>query len=254
MLKLSKKITICNHHVDFRGRLGAKTLCDLFNDAANEQTIALGVDVDTFNASGITWMLHRIRLQVTRWPSKGEEIILETWPSGSDRLFAFRDFAVFSSSGQPLVRSTSEWMVIDLERRRPVRLPESVSRMAAYHEGITREITFELDSKRLPLDVTGSRRFVASYDTIDFNRHVTQASYVGWVTHALPFDFSSHHQLTELEMLYEREILPDSEVNSIYFIEENDAGARVWHRVVDASGAVTHCAARGAWSREESAR
>jgi acyl-ACP thioesterase len=227
-------------------------LCDLFNDVANEQTVGLGVDVDTFNARGITWMLHRIRLRVFRAPSRGEEVILETWPSGTDRLFAFRDFAVVSPAGELLARSTSEWMVIDLARRRPVRLPESVSRMAAYHEGVTREMSFELDARELPEGVTGSRRFVASYDTIDFNRHVTQASYVGWVTHALPFDFLDRHVLEELEVVYEHEILPDSEVDSLYLIEERDEGVRVSHRVVDASGAITHCVARSAWAREES--
>ena len=242
---------ICNHHVDARGRLGAKMLCDLFNDVANEQTLGLGVDVDTFNACGITWMLHKIRLLVNRMPSKGEEIVLETWPSGADRLFAFRDFAVITPTGELLARSSSEWMVIDLERRRPVRLPESVTRMAAHYEGMTRDIAFELDPKELPGEITGRRRFVASYDTIDFNRHVTQASYVGWVTHALPFDFSSRHLLKELEVIYEHEILPDNEVDSLYLIKETNAHILISHRVVDTPGTITHCVARSKWSREE---
>jgi acyl-ACP thioesterase len=253
MLKHAKTITICNHYTDARGRLGVKTLFDLFNDVANEQTVGLGIDVDTFNARGITWMLHRIRVRVDRLPGKGEEVILETWPSGSDRLFAFRDFAVATPAGEPLARATSEWMVIDLERRRPVRLPESVREMAAFHEGVTREMGFELERGGLPEGCTGRRRFVASYDTIDFNRHVTQASYVGWVTNALPFDFSCRHLLEELEVVYEHEIMPDSEVDSIYLVEEEDAGTRVAHRVVSANGEVTHCLARSRWSRRDPA-
>ncbi|MDR1273358.1 MAG: acyl-ACP thioesterase [Odoribacteraceae bacterium] len=248
MLKHEKKITICNHYTDVRGTLDVKILCDLFNDVANEQTVGLGVDVETFNAAGITWMLHKIRLRLSRLPAKGEKILLATWPSGADRLFAFRDFAVCSPSGELLVRSTSEWMVIDLERRRPVRLPVSVLNMAAHYEGVTREMTFDLDPKSVTSEISGRRRFVASYDTIDFNRHVTQASYVGWVTHSLPFDFLSRHLLEELEVIYEHEILPDSEVDSTYLIEERDGKIHISHRVIDVAGETTHCVARSRWS------
>lgn len=247
MLIHEKKITICNHHADIRGALDVKILCDLFNDVATEQTVGLGVDVDTFNAAGITWMLHRIRLRLSRLPARGEEILLATWPSGADRLFAFRDFAVRSATGELLARSTSEWMVIDVERRRPVRLPASVLSMAAHYEGVTREMTFDLDPKTLPPGTSGRRHFVATYDTIDFNRHVTQASYVGWVTRSLPFDFLCRHLLEELEVLYEHEILPDSEVDSTYLIEERDGKVHVSHRVIDTSGETTHCVARSRW-------
>jgi acyl-ACP thioesterase len=226
-----------------------KALFDLFNDVANEQTLGLGVDVDTFHAMGITWMLHRIRLRVERMPVKGEEVLLETWPSGADRLFAFRDFAMRDADGRPLARITSEWMVIDLARRRPVRLPEPVLAMAKHYEGVTRDMNFTLAAGTPPPPVTGQRRFVAAYDTIDFNRHVTQASYVGWVVNALPFDFLCKHAPRELEVLYEHEILPDSEVDSIYQLDEGEGNALVAHRVVNAGGSVTHCTARGEWTR-----
>jgi acyl-ACP thioesterase len=251
MLKHEKRITVHGHLTDFHGRLGVKTLCALFNDVANEQTLVLGVDVETFHRQGITWMLHRLGLRVSRLPSQGEEVIIETWPSGADRLFAFRDFAVVTPSGELLARATSEWMVIDLERRRPVRLPATVLAMAPYYEGVTREMVFQLPLVEMPAEVSGRRRFVASYDTIDFNRHVTQASYVGWVTNALPFDFLSRHVLRELEVLYEREVLPDSEVDSLYLVEEHAAGLRVTHRVEAPVGGATHCLARSVWSSRE---
>jgi acyl-ACP thioesterase len=248
MLKHEKKVEICHHYTDASGRLGVKTLCDLFNDVANEQTVGLGVDVETFRAAGITWMLHRARARVTRLPVKGETVILETWPSGADRLFAFRDLAVVTPAGEVLARLTSEWMVIDLERRRPTRLPGSVLRMACHYEGVAREMDFELDRGMIPAGITGKRRFVASYDTIDFNRHVTQASYVGWVVNALPFDFLCRHLLEEFEVIYEHEILPDSEVDSLYLLEESCGKVTVFHRVLSTTGDTTHCIARTTWS------
>ena len=56
---------------------------------------------------------------------------LETWPSGIDRLFAIRDFRMVAGE-EVLLRATSEWMVIDVNRRRPVRLPAWVTETAAF--------------------------------------------------------------------------------------------------------------------------
>lgn len=52
MLKHTDEIKICTHYTDLRERLFVKTLCDLFNDIANEQTLLLKFDVGTLNARG----------------------------------------------------------------------------------------------------------------------------------------------------------------------------------------------------------
>ena len=57
--KYIEKVKIFNHYTNYKGRLFVKTLCDLFNDVAEKQTEEYGVDVETLNAKGLTWMLHR---------------------------------------------------------------------------------------------------------------------------------------------------------------------------------------------------
>ena len=251
MLKCTTRTVIHGHYTDVRNRLFIKTLCDLFNDVANKQTLLLGVDVDTFQARGITWMLHKIHIRVSRMPVKGEEVLLETWPSGADRLFATRDFHIVTPEGEELVKLTSEWMVIDLERRRPVRLPENVLCLAKHYEGVVRDLSFELDVKTVPHEFTGARRFVASYEHIDFNLHVTQASYVGWLTNSLPYDFLKSHKLEDLEVVFEHEVLPESEVDSAYLFHEEHDRTVVFHRVNAVSGDRTHCVARSVYMKEE---
>lgn len=122
MVKYSEEIDIRGHYTDLEGRLIMKSLCDLFNDVANVQTYALKIDVPTLNEQGLTWMLHKLHILINRMPEQGENVTLETWPSGIDRLFAIRDFRMVAGE-EVLLRATSEWMVIDVNRRRPVRLP-----------------------------------------------------------------------------------------------------------------------------------
>ena len=157
MVKYSEEIKIRGHYTDLQGRLIVKSLCDLFNDVANGQTLLLGFDVPTLNTQGLTWMLHKLHIIVNRMPEQEEIVTLETWPSGIDRLFALRDFSMFSGKGDLLIRATSEWMVIDINRRRPVRLPACVTENAASCVDVVREIPFELDTKNMPEEYENSR-------------------------------------------------------------------------------------------------
>ena len=107
MVKYSEEIDIRGHYTDLEGRLIMKSLCDLFNDVANVQTYALKIDVPTLNEQGLTWMLHKLHILINRMPEQGENVTLETWPSGIDRLFAIRDFRMVAGE-EVLLRATSE--------------------------------------------------------------------------------------------------------------------------------------------------
>lgn len=249
MLKYSEEIKIRGHYTDLQGRLIVKVLCDLFNDVANVQTISLGVDVPTFNAQGLTWMLHKLRVLVNRMPMQGDTVTLETWPSGIDRLFAIRDFRMLSAEGEELLRATSEWMVIDMNRRRPVRLPASVTGTAAFCVDEPREIMFALDPKKMPEEFENSRRFTATYDNIDFNKHVTQASYMRWVTNSLAYEFLKDHELKELEIIYEHEVLPDNTVYAENHVGYDADRVVVYHQVKNEGLDQTHCFATSVWEK-----
>ena len=231
MVKYSEEIDIRGHYTDLEGRLIMKSLCDLFNDVANVQTYALKIDVPTLNEQGLTWMLHKLHILINRMPEQGENVTLETWPSGIDRLFAIRDFRMVAGE-EVLLRATSEWMVIDVNRRRPVRLPAC-----------------ELDTKKMPIDFESTRRFTATYDNIDFNKHVTQATYVRWVTNSLSYEFLKDHEITELEIIYEHEVLPDSVVCAGCHVEEEENRVKVYHQVRNESLDKTHCFAVSYWEK-----
>jgi len=248
MVKYSEKIDIRGHYTDLEGRLIVKSLCDLFNDVANVQTYALKIDVPTLNEQGLTWMLHKLHILIDRMPEQGEKVTLETWPSGIDRLFAIRDFRMLDGE-EVILRATSEWMVIDLNRRRPVRLPAFGAESGGGFWGGGWGSPSELDTKKMPTDFESTRRFTATYDNIDFNKHVTQATYVRWVTNSLSYEFLKNHEITELEIIYEHEVLPDSVVCAGCHVEEAGNRVKVYHQVKNESLDKTHCFAVSYWKK-----
>ena len=108
---------------------------------------------------------------------------------GDRPFFALRDYRMFREDGEELVRATSEWMYIDMKRRRPLRLPENVIAMSTEHNIPKLVLAPLLDEKEFGGERQGIRHFTATFDNIDFNGHVTQASYVRWITNSLPFGF-----------------------------------------------------------------
>lgn len=245
--KYTEKIRIYNHYTNYKGRLFIKTLCDLFNDVAETQTEQLGVDVGTLNRMGQTWMLHRLHIRIKKMPHKEETVLLETWPSGIDRLFALRDYRMLRQDGEELVSATSQWMTVDLNRRRPVRPSARVVGMSTSHSIPPLQFSPLFNEREVEGDLPDSREFTATFDNIDFNGHVTQASYMRWITNSLPFGFLKNHILTEAEIVYEHEIMPDSRIVSAYRIEPQAGGAVVDHRVKDGQDGRMHCVARTVW-------
>lgn len=248
--KYVEKVKIFNHYTNYKGRLFVKTLCDLFNDVAEVQTELYGVDVATLNAQGMTWMLHRLHIRLTKMPHQNEEVIIETWPSGIDRLFALRDYRMIRQNGEELVRATSEWMYIDLKRRRPMRLSERVIQMSTEHDIQRVDLPPLLNEKEFALDTEqGGRHFDATFDNIDFNGHVTQASYMRWITNSLHFEFLKKHILTDVEVIYAHEIMPDCPIYSVYQMTEEHDKVIILHRVKNQAGDLNHCIARTVWEK-----
>lgn len=247
--KYKEQIKIYNHYTNYKGHLFIKTLCDLFNDVAEGQTERLGVDVGTLNHLGQTWMLHRLHIQIFKMPHKEEVVCLETWPSGIDRLFALRDYRMLRQDGEVLVNATSEWMLIDLKRRRPLRQTEKVVEMSTTHQIEKLKLEPLFDGKEKIPEMEEARRFTATFDHIDFNGHVTQASYMRWLTNSLPFDFLKNHILMEVEVVYEHEIMPDSDIRSFYMAEQSGEKVVVTHQVKDMTGEKLHCVAKSVWKR-----
>jgi len=93
------------------------------------------------------------------------------------------------------------------------------------------------------------KEFNATYDNIDINKHVTQASYMKWSVYALPFDFFMHNNLKEVESVYMHEIKPDSKLKSGYKITNKGLRVEVLHKLTDETGKIVHCVSKTIWEK-----
>jgi acyl-ACP thioesterase len=141
-----------------------------------------------------------------RRPKLGETITVRSWPRGWERLFAVRDYDIRDASDTPIVRGRSGWIILDIERRRPLR-PQALMDKLPLNEG--------LDAlpggaggleARNGLVKAGERK--AAYSDIDYNGHVNNARYIQWIQDIMEPEILERADRMRLDINYLSEIKP----------------------------------------------
>ena len=169
-------------------RLAVPALLGFLMEAAGHNADALGFSIPQLAARNLTWMLSRLRVRLREHPGWRASLLVDTWPSGLNRLFALRDFRL-ALEGRVIGEAASAWLLIDTIRRRPVR-PEN----AADWSGMVHpERALAVDMDRLPPfpEHPGARETELSvrYGDLDVNLHATSLRYAEWLLESLPAEF-----------------------------------------------------------------
>ena len=121
MEKRTQTFGVHTYEVDAFGTIAIAALSGYLQEVAGQHAAALGVGLNTLMARGLTWVLARQRIENPVPIVVGDRLEIETWPAGIDRLAANRDFVVRRADGTEVARARTQWFVVDLETRRPVR-------------------------------------------------------------------------------------------------------------------------------------
>src|SRR5512133_1850997 len=228
MLSRTESFAVHTYEVDAFGALAVPALSGYLSEVAGLHAAELGVGLDALMARGLTWVLVRQRIENPVPVVLGDTIEIETWPSGIDRLAAVREFVV-RRGAEEVARATTEWLVLDLATRKPVRPAEVLD---ARFPRETRAPAVPLSPGKLP-DLRAwdfQKRFHVRYSDIDVNLHVTNTSYVAWATEALPRDLWLSSRLATVE---------------VHFIAETHHGAAILSRLAaTGDGAFAHAIVR----------
>jgi len=202
-----------SYETDPQGRLQVPILCQHLQEAATAHAAILGVAVESLIDSGVAWVLSRLHLAMNRWPAAEEHILVETWPEAASRLFTERRFEVVDSSKRRIGSASTLWLVLDLERRRPVRLPPQVAERLHEHELADEPRRFGDLVAPAPAEI--ELGFTVRRSDLDLAGHVNNTSYIEWAIEAVPDEVWSTADLTALE---------------IHFLSECHHGQRVVSR------------------------
>lgn len=227
MIRYSEKHTITCYETDAAWRLKPASFMNLAQEAAGRHAVYLGFGYDDLIASNTAWILSRVHVEFLDTPLWREEITLNTWHKGLNRLFFLRDFILTDSEGKERVKATTSWLVMNLETRRLVRDPKLMEEGTVC---LDNAIETPADKVQMPKDAEPVEvlRHVVAYSDIDTNGHANNAMYMQWAMDAVDYEIASQRAVKRFTINYNHEIKVGETVVISKVVLEKEDGRHVY--------------------------
>ena len=157
-----------------------------------------------------------------------EEIVIETWHRGTDRLFGLRDFRIMNGKQQTIGIASTSWLILDANSRRPLKVSEifnfNLNVASVFSSNLQKIVISE------QMDHWTTRR--VNYSDLDVVGHVNNVKYLEWCIDALENEVLMIHEIGEIEINYINEANAGEEIE-ILGSRESDGEIRFLARSAD---------------------
>ena len=177
------RYTIEPRDVDATLRVRIYSMGDYMMAAANDDADTLGFGLRDLNVGNSSWVLSRMAIEMTRIPSRYEQIDIYTWVSDYGRLMTTRNMVVTDAEGREIGATVTQWAMIDLSTRRPLDLSALSGKRTSL---VDREPPIEKPRKIGQVECQVERSHRVVYSDIDFNGHVNSMKYLEWMADTMP--------------------------------------------------------------------
>lgn len=208
---------IAPQFVDFQSKVKLSHLIDLILTASGMNADENGFGIRHLNSLGGTWVLSRFALELNLLPKEYEKIAIETWVEEVHSLNTIRNYRIYNEQGNVIGNSTSVWVMINIETRRPMEL-KLLNGIEDYAVNKTSGI-----ERPLKLDAVGGEpieQFSVKYTDIDINQHVNTVHYLDWMLNTFSLDEHREYDVKRIDINFMNEMLFADEVT--IFREEKD--------------------------------
>jgi len=223
MIEYQRSYRIPVYEMGFNHKLSPHSLFNYLQDIASEHAEILKFGKDDLIKENRFWVLSRIAVKIIEWPLWEETILVKTWPRGTEKLFALRDFEVTGKNGQPVAMASSSWLVVDRTSRR-VQRPDSV--LSHFNEEFPTKSSLGRNASKVDAPAPGSVKsspFRVQVSDLDINLHVNNVKYLKWVTDSYDLDFRMKHIPEFIEINYLAESRYNDEISISTSSAENNA-------------------------------
>ena len=215
-----ERYQIRSYEVDCRNRLSILTLFAYMQEAAGKHAEALGISIHQLISENYTWLLSRLKIQISSFPGWNDQVQVSTWPSGVQQLFALRDFELKDVSGRSVAAALSAWLIIDLQKRRPVRISPFVERLKPI-EG-SHILENRLDKLPALSEHSQIKNFVVRYSDLDINQHANNVKFVEWLVEGVPDGILNNLVPVEIEINFLAEAFYNDKIRATCSPQNSD--------------------------------
>jgi len=248
LLLFEKEYRIHVYETGPDGKLNLYSLFNYMQDIASDHAIKLGFGRDDLMRDNRFWVLSRIYAVIDTCPLWGETIVVKTWPNGTDKLFALRNYEVRYPDGRHIASGTSSWLILDHTTKK-VQRPDSI--LSQYNPDLHNDNSpIRYATKIEAADENGLRSplFRIKVSDLDVNQHTNNVRYLKWATDTYDLDFIMNNDPQSAEINY----LAESKFNEEIMIRtstDDPAGSFYNHSIFRTTDNKELCRIRIEWEK-----
>ena len=200
-LLYSQNFKILASSVDRYGRLKPAIMLSYIQEVAGVHGSALGASYEALAQRGLFWAIIRQKVQITRMPTEGETIRLETWAMPATRTYFPRSTVAYDVDGNEIFRALGMWVLMDMKTRAMV-LP---GKAGIEVQGRLTGSELKAPGSLAPKNLTRITPRRVGYSDLDRNGHMNNTRCLEWIGDLLPSAFHCDHIPAEIIVCYHAE-------------------------------------------------
>lgn len=229
-MKYNQNFKIPYYETDKYGELRPVSLLKYLGEVSMIHNTLL-VDMEEMKRLNYGWMLNRWKVKIDRYPKGGENIRIETWISGAEKFYAYREFIIYDEEDLEIGKVSAVWIFMDMNRKRPIRIQSE-------HYDLKNILNLKNFSGyyrfQSNIEVSNIIDFHIRKSDIDYNDHVNNSKYLEWMVETIPDNIYRNYMLSEFEIIYKKEIkYPNTILSGNKEVENLGDEIKYIHKIVD---------------------
>ncbi len=213
--------------VDVFGRLSMNIIAQYIQKLATFHANILDIDFsDLESGEEVYWIVSRVKYNISRYPVYNDEITIETYPGGCDKLFIVKWFEIKDQNKEIIGTIVVDYLVMDAKRQRPINVRKSVEALAKLGCSYENAQVSKIPQVKSPV-MEDIRK--AYYSELDYNGHMNNSQYIRWSIDMLTEELLKGREIKCIEINYNSPIMCNDEIkltlenkDGEYFISGNN--------------------------------
>lgn len=197
-----EKIIIPSFQTNYRAEAKVSALFSWMLEVAWIHADSLDWGYNDLQQNKMFWVLSRMRIEIDEMPYWRDEISIETWPSGNDRMFAYREYLIKNKAGKVLVRANSAWLILNEGNHKVVSFTENSENLPIH---ITELACSKPKRLRIKFNVEELKYSPVLYGDIDINNHFNSIRAFERVMNEYSIDIHKNSIPSSIEINYLKE-------------------------------------------------
>lgn len=196
----------------------------MLEEIAEQNSFEVGFGLENLAETNSAWLLLDWKFEIIKRPKYKEKIDVETWSRKMERCYGYRDFEVYNKEKELIAKGTSKWVLIDIEKRRPVRIEDSVAEKYAKYNDKGYSV-FENEIEKIEEITEDNLQYIREYKVqrrdIDVNKHMNNIAYLVLAYEMLPDEVYENNLFKNIRITYKKELRYGETVKCYYTNKEN---------------------------------